>query len=40
MVGEVVKFANEMGVNATVNISDHGEATALACAVTKMQYVI
>ena len=26
MVGEFMKFANEMGVDATVNISDHGEA--------------
>lgn len=40
MVGEVMKFANEMGADATVNVSDHGEAAALACAVTKMQYLI
>lgn len=39
VVGEVMKVTNGMGADATVNVSDHAEAAALACAATKMQYV-
>ncbi len=39
VVGEVMKVTNGMGADATVNVSDNGQAAALACAVTKMQYV-
>ena len=37
VVGEVMKFTNGMGADATVNVSDNSQAAALACAVTKMQ---
>ena len=37
VVGEVMKVTNGMGADATVNVSDNGQAAALACAVTKMQ---
>ena len=40
VVGEVMKVTNGMGADATVNVSDNGQAAALACAVTKMQYVL
>ena len=39
VVAEVMKVTNGMGADATVNVSDNGQAAALACAVTKMQYV-
>ncbi len=39
VVGEVMKVTHGMGADATVNVSDNGQAAALACAVTKMQYV-
>lgn len=39
VVGAVMKVTNEIGADATVNVSDNGQAAALACAVTKMQYV-
>ena len=40
VVDEVMKVTNGMGADATVNVSDDGQAAALACAVTKMQYVL
>ena len=40
VVSEVMKVTNGMGADATVNVSDNGQAAALACAVTKMQYVL
>lgn len=40
VVGEVMKVTGGMGADATVNVSDNGQAAALACAVTKMQYVL
>ena len=40
VVDEVMKNTNGMGADATVNVSDSGQAAALACAVTKMQYVL
>lgn len=40
VVGEVMKVTNGMGADATVNVSDNGQAAALACAVTKIQYVL
>lgn len=39
VVGEVMRFTNGVGADATVNVSDNDQAAALACAVTKMQYV-
>ena len=39
VIGDVMKFTNGIGADATVNVSDNSEAAALACAVTKMQYV-
>ena len=40
VVSEVTKFTNGMGADSTVNVSDNGQAAALACAVTRMQYVL
>lgn len=40
VVGEVMKATNGMGADATVNVSDSGQAATLACAVTRMQYVL
>ena len=37
VVSEVMKVTNGIGADATVNVSDNGQAAALACAVTKMQ---
>lgn len=40
VIDEVLKLTHGMGADATVNVSDNGQAAALACAVTKMQYVL
>ena len=40
VVGEVMEATNGMCADATVNVSDNAQAAALACAVTKMQYVL
>lgn len=40
VVSEVMKCTNGTGADATVNVSDNGQAAAMACAVTKMQYVL
>lgn len=40
VVAEVMNVTNGQGADATVNISDNVKAAALACAVTKMQYVL
>lgn len=36
VIDEVLKVTHGMGADATVNVSDNGQAAALACAVTKM----
>ena len=40
VVSEVMKGTNGKGADATVNVSDNGQAAALSCAVTRMQYVL